>query len=103
MTDNFVEKYLKVISSPRAIAEATNVVPQKKRYIVYRNANLDTPDEIIETDVSVHAELVNRLRADPSVCRVDLEIHQVFSWKNYISFVEPLKEAMQTCPEELKR
>lgn len=95
--------YEKVISGARAIAEATNVLPKKKRYIVYRNANLETPDEIIETDVSVHAELVNRLCADPSVCRVDLEIHQVFTWHNYVSFAEPLKEAMQMCPEELKR
>ena len=73
------------------ITNDTDLKHNLKRYLVYRNGNTEKPDEIIETDPTVQAELVNKLRSDPTVTRVDLQILQVFTWENYISFADKIE------------
>ena len=73
------------------IANNTDLQHNKKRYIIYRNGNTEKPDEIIETDNQIQAELVNRLASDPTITRVDLEIIQVFTWRDYIKFRDTVK------------
>ena len=73
------------------IANDTDLKHNLKRYLVYRNGNEEKPDEIIETTPDIHAELVNKLRSDPTVTRVDLQILQVFTWENYIAFADKLE------------
>ena len=73
------------------IANDTDLKHNLKRYLVYRNGNTEKPDEIIETTPDIQAELVNKLRSDPTITRVDLQILQVFTWKNYIAFADKLE------------
>lgn len=73
------------------IANDIDLKHNLKRYLVYRNGNTEKPDEIIETDPTVQAELINKLRSDPTVTRVDLQIVQVFTWTNYLSLANNLE------------
>ena len=73
------------------IANSTDLKHNLKRYLVYRNGNTEKPDEIIETEPTIQAELVNKLRDDPTVTRVDLQIIEVFTWTNYLSFKSKLE------------
>lgn len=73
------------------IANETDLKHNLKRYLVYRNGNTEKPDEIIETTPDIQAELVNKLRNDPTVTRVDLQILQVFTWENYIAFADKIE------------
>ena len=81
------------------IANDTDLKHTLKRYLVYRNGNTEKPDEIIETTPDIQAELVNKLRSDPTVTRVDLQIVQVFTWKNYISFADRIKDTIAELPK----
>lgn len=76
------------------IANDTDLKHNLKRYLVYRNGNTEKPDEIIETTPDIQAELVNKLRSDPTITRVDLQIVQVFTWTNYLSFANKLESTI---------
>lgn len=58
----------------------------KRKYLVYRNKNFDVPDEVIESTLELEPEVLVRLRHDDTVDRVDLEIHQIFTWSDYLAF-----------------
>ena len=67
----------------------------KRKYVVYRNKNFEVPDEVIETTLELAPEVLTRLRHDETVDRVDLEIHQIFTWSDYLAMVPKVEEAMQ--------
>lgn len=67
----------------------------KRKYLVYRNKNFEVPDEVIETALEAAPEVLVRLRHDDTVDRVDLEIHQIFTWSDYLAVVPKVEEAMQ--------
>lgn len=81
----------KIMQTAKEIGNATDLKHNLKRYLVYRNGNTEKPDEIIETTPVIQAELVNKLRNDPTVTRVDLQILQVFTWENYIAFADKIE------------
>lgn len=72
----------------------------KRKYLVYRNKNFDVPDEVIESTLELEPEVLVRLRHDDTIDRVDLEIHQIFTWSNYLAFLPKVEEAMQTIYEK---
>ena len=59
----------------------------KRRFLVYRNGNLEVPDEVIDSSLEQEPHFINLLRHDETVDRVDLEIHQIFTWSDYLAFI----------------
>ena len=60
------------------------------RYLIYRNGDFECPDEAIETTNELDVEVVTRLRSDATIDRVDLEIHQISTWTDYLSLAKNL-------------
>ena len=72
----------------------------KRKYLVYRNKNFEVPDEVIETTLELAPEVLTRLRHDDTIDRVDLEIHQIFTWSDYLAFLPKVEEAIQRIYEK---